>query len=159
MPLLSATLIVCDRLLGEVNGVYTPVRILDLLEYDLLPDLPPERQTLPANILAMLRFNAEDDGQHTVQLGATRPDGTEANLGDALPIDLRDIALVRPSPIKSVMVTVDLRIVPRDGIHTIRLLLDGEEVARFAFAIARRVMTQATERESLQAAQDTSQRS
>src|SRR3954451_11757727 len=145
MPLLSATLLVCESTLKESNGVYSAIRVSDLLNYDLIADLPLERQTVAANILGVLRFSPEDADNHVAELFAMRPDGTEAALGQS-PLTLGSLTTPNPNTAKTVYVLVDLMIVPRDGIHRIGLRLDGQQVAAFAFSMARKV-TESSEHE------------
>lgn len=124
MPLLSATIFVCESVLKESNGVYTAIRISDLVEYTVIPDLPLERQAVQTTFFGVLRLGPEDNEIYTARIRAIRPSGVESLLGEPVTIQPANVTAVRPGTTKTQYIVGDVRVVPPAG-HSLRCSAGG----------------------------------
>jgi hypothetical protein len=132
--LISARLLICEKILVEMDGVLSAIRLVDVFYFSAPPEIPREQIVVPMFILATGYFLSPDDSKHSLELRLIRPDGestaffTQNDVVAALP----GIAGVPRgfSVVASVSVAAK-----QIGTHYVSAVLDGEEVARGAFTL------------------------
>jgi hypothetical protein len=137
---LSASLILCEKILNEADRVLSAIRIADLFYIHSVPDVSPENQAVMVNILVMCKFPTDDNSTHVVTLRLARPDGTEKDVdfGQPLEFSLASIVPVPPGSPRGFNVIGPWGVkATHMGLHRLRLLVDGEEVAHVVFTLAR----------------------
>lgn len=136
MALLSANILVCERILVEKDQVPTLVRVVDLFfvspETPKSPDgkLPPMAMSLYASVV----LTADDDDEHEVSIDLVRPDGSIS------PINTTK-QKTAPSRLehthRTMLFAVQVGVNPtHHGDHEVRLTFDGEKAASAWFAIS-----------------------
>src|SRR5579872_1646075 len=136
MPLLSLNLIICERILSESDGVLSAIRISDLFEFVLAPELPLDRQGVPISVLVVAKFSADEVGKpHLVQLRLVRPDGETTDMGSPL----GGILVVSKAGVMGMNVIAPAFIIPKQiGMHFVHCHLDGAFVAKAPFTLSPR---------------------
>jgi hypothetical protein len=151
MALLSANCVVCERALQEVDKVLSAIRIVDIFYTAVVPDVPIDQQVVAMTVLGFLRFTADDDDNHTVELTIVRPNGDAT----AVPI-VSNYSIpkgsVENSP-KALYVHGQIGVSPKQfGLHHVVVMLDGREVTRNQFTLEERsptpVLPNSVEKES-----------
>jgi hypothetical protein len=131
-PLLSAAF-TCERILHEVDGVLTAVRIVDTFTISD-PDSSP-KSLLKAWILVGFR-SGEAEGTYTVSFTIRPPSGQSSPLGPAAPIELKGGA-------HGATLIIELAIDVRDmGVYWIDVLLDTAVVTSIPITLRRAVSEQ-----------------
>jgi len=123
--LFSGTIIVCDRVLQEVNGALSAIRIADLLT---IRSVPTEIQ---AHAIILIKSNLASS-HHLFEMTAENPDGEIAPatpLKEDLYIDMRSRTELGTKP--GAQIVMDLRIAANNiGTYILRALVDKVEVAK-----------------------------
>ena len=138
MPLISATLLCCEKILNE-EDVFSAIRLSEVF---VCPPLPPgvlpERAFVEVHILAMAKFNIEDEGTHTAELFLIRPDGETIPLGIQMKSDLSTLTPKIPVAPRGLTILAQFAVLQKQmGVHYFILKVDKEEVARCVFTLHR----------------------
>jgi hypothetical protein len=132
IDIISATILTCDRLLREADGVFSAIRIVDLVYVS-----PGASDDATVEFFALIIVKAmPDDNEHTVTVVHRRHDGTDNTINEhKRRIKPHEHLANVPTGFN---VQVQLNITVRSlGTHYLRLLIDGQETAKAAFSIAR----------------------
>jgi hypothetical protein len=139
LELLSAGVFICEKVLREIDGVASAVRIVDIFyAEDPLPDLPVDvkfGQLVQAH--AFISLKAKPTGlAYPVVVRLEAPDGETKDL-DPLSVEFSSTpGLDAPT---GASIDVQLNIATQTlGTWMLRVLLDGKEVARAPFSILKR---------------------
>jgi hypothetical protein len=140
MAFISADCLVCERVLQEADGVFTIIRVVNIFTLTPLPGIPVE--ALPASLcfFASVRFSSDDESKHTISLKVIRPSGEEKEQ-PALTDQQIPVGKIPEMP-RSVALLARMGVAPKEfGIHQIVLIVDGSEVARAQFVLAKSSVT------------------
>ncbi len=133
---LSATLLICDRLIEEKDDVFTLVRLIDYFRVSVKPDFPIEQQVVKLRAFINLKTTPEDNSQHTILLRVIRPDGATGVAVPETPVELKTKVPATPLGIN---LGVQLDVVPRImGTHYLVLVVDGKDAAWAQFTLQSR---------------------
>lgn len=136
MPLLSATLLVCEKMLQEVDGVLSAIRLGDLFILEQA-DAAVQRAAR-FWIVAIVKFHPDDIGQHVGVLRLIRPNGEATDLKTVEP-QLGELEVRFPGTPRGFNVLADMTLSAQQmGTHYLTLTIDGQEVARTAFTLIER---------------------
>lgn len=134
--LISVYAIVCERALQEQDGVVSAIRIVDVFYVEPVPDIPVEKRAIGITILASGRVAPEDDSEHTLEFFLVRPDGESTRLGEPSTGRYKSKVPGAPGGFNAIL---QIGVIPRVmGLHHVRVMLDGVEVARAVFTLAER---------------------
>ena len=138
---LSASVLICERVLQEKDGVLTLVRVADLF-HALPPKSEADYSIVEMRLVITCKFPTSDLSEHLVEVKLKRPDGNvlSANLstnGSPFRINLgilpippiegvpRGFTIALPWGVKALLT----------GLHEVMLLTDGEHVASYFFML------------------------
>jgi hypothetical protein len=131
--LVSAFVIICERLLVEKDDVQSAIRIADLFQFQKIPGAPSEDPVVPITVIIQARFTPDAEPTHTLELRLIRPDGETKTIGEPVTLTMAakfpDVCTGYNS---GAIFGVAARI---NGIHYVTFLIDGEEVARAPFSL------------------------
>jgi len=136
MAFMSADCLVCERVLQEADGVSTIIRVVNMFTATPLPGIPIEAIPAPICFFATVRFSSDDESKHTITLTLIRPSGDE----NERPVltDQQIPAGKIPEMPRSAILIVRMPVAVKEfGIHQIVLKVDGNEVARTHFVLAK----------------------
>lgn len=127
--LVSINLISCERVLNEIDGVLTAVRIVEVFQFQLSDGVAVENQAIPVTVLVIAKFDFASIGKsRVVQLRITRPSGETAKVGEPHEIVLQTKNTDVPPGFNLI---AGFGIIPKQmGLHFVGCLIDGDEVAR-----------------------------
>lgn len=135
----SVNLIVCERVLAELDSVVSAIRIVDLFWVgEAPPDVPIERTAVKISFLGMARFKL---GAPTIkcsfQFKLIRPNGEESLLLDPFELEVGPTVDGTPAAVTHM---INVGVVPRVlGLHYAAFIFDGVEIARTSFTLLRPV--------------------
>lgn len=140
MPLsddiISASALLCERVLRETDGVVSAIRVVDLFQFIRLPEVPIDNQGVDMRILVLMKFKETSLGPCRVGFVLTRPDGT---LGEP---QYTEVSLVPPTtPYTHVGLTLSVQVVvipKQEGAYYWTILLDGAELTKVPFTLLER---------------------
>jgi len=133
MKNLYASIVICERVLNEVDGVLSAIRIADLFFFSIHPQIPIEQQAVPISAVVSVRVLEIDDLDHSVQLKLIRPNGEESAVGEPVKVKISQKFSGAPGGINSI---ANLGIVPKQmGQHRLVVIFDDEEVAETIFTL------------------------
>lgn len=124
----SAYLLVCEKILNEEDGVPSAIRIVDICYFSAYEEIPVERRLVRVGVLGVLKSAENDVTERTLEVKVDSPDGKEIPV-----VPPQKVKLDRriPEAPGGHTLSLDLHIRARKpGTHIIKMLLDGEEVAR-----------------------------
>src|SRR5947209_20335432 len=84
--LVSVSAIVCENVLQEVDGVHSPIRIVDVFFIQPIRTLPLEKQIFQIRALVISKFKPGDTSEHLLELQLIRPDGSVVPAGEPLKV-------------------------------------------------------------------------
>jgi hypothetical protein len=126
-PLLAAA-VTCERVLREVDGVITPVRLVDAFAVSASEGMP--RLLVSMWILIVFK-SGEARGSYSVSLVMRPPSGEAAPLGQSMPIELQGGA-------HGVSLAIELAVdAKEEGLYWIDVLLDQEHVTSMPVTLRR----------------------
>lgn len=132
----SACLLVCEKVLTEGDDVVSAIRIIDICYYTAHPDIPVERRLVRVGLLGILKSSDDDDTERNLEVRVTTPDDQDLQVVPVHRIKLN--RRIKEAPGGNTL-CVDLHIrARRSGTHVLRMLLDGEEVARTSVTLLER---------------------
>jgi Family of unknown function (DUF6941) len=133
MSLLAATMLACERILHESDGVVSAIRIIDILTFTPSEEVPIERQRTPVHVLARVLTSADDEAEHVVRMSLVRPDGKRVEMGEAFR------GAIPPPKVAGVprglTINAQIDVVPTEGTHWIVASFDGEDVSRTPLSV------------------------
>lgn len=136
--LISAQLILCEKVLVEKDNVHSVVRKVDLFYVSALPSGQDDQVLAKMSVLASARFQNMDNSEYNLSFGVLYPNGQRASLPSQT-VKLKDLDLKFKDLPKGVDVTLELAVpVNQIGMHWMQFLVDDEEVARTWFWILSR---------------------
>lgn len=137
MPMMPiSTVLTCERVLTEGDGVMSIIRMVDLFYFVLKANVPIEEQPVYLTVLAIVRVPSGDDEEHTFQIQLIRPNEERTVIGDPLKAKLGPKISGAP---RGLNLVAKIGVVPKQtGIHYISLLFDGVETTRTAFTLVER---------------------
>lgn len=134
--LLSIDAFICEKVLAEQDRVLTAIRIVEVFNVVIFPDVPLERQGPMMNVFISGKVPPEDDAEHSVDLFLVRPNGETRQIGDSLKSKMKSDIPGYPGGFGIVLPLV---VAPKQmGIHYISVKFDGEEVRRVPFILIER---------------------
>jgi hypothetical protein len=126
----------CERVLQEIDGVLTAVRIVELLQLHLPEGIEIEKQVVPITILVIGKFDLTSSGKNrVVQLQITRPNGEVTKVGE--PHDVAPQSKSDDIPPGFNLIAGFGIIAKQLGLHWVSCLIDEEEVARIPIILQR----------------------
>lgn len=134
MPLLSLNVLICEKLLVEQDNVISAIRIVEVFNIPVNPEVPLDRQGPSMVILASGKVPPDDESEHWVELFLVRPNGESSAIGESL-------RSVFPGQAQSDFprgFTIGFHLVvlaKQMGTHYIVVNFDGEEVRRVPFIL------------------------
>lgn len=135
MKNVSASIVICERVLNEVDGVMSAIRLAEIFNLAFPPQTPIEQVVLPIAAAITVRLLEHDELEHSVETKLFRPDGDEATVGE--PIKSK-IAQKVPGVPGGINIILNLGVkATQFGLHSIAVFFDQEEVARAYFTLAR----------------------
>lgn len=130
-----AFVVICERVLNEVDGIVSAIRIADVFTLQALPAIPVEQQAVPVGAVISVRLLEHDDLDHWAQVKLIRPSGEESVIGETPKAKIEQKLAGAPGGFNFV---VQLGVIPKElGLHSIAVLFDGEELARGFFTLLR----------------------
>ena len=134
--LLSASLILCERVLHEEDGVTSAIRIVDIFYVPKKPEGAPEN-ILPlaqAHGLVNLKAEPNHEQEHELEFRTINTVGEVQSLGP--PMKIKFTSRVGPQSPRGVTADIQLNVlVKRFGTCFLCVHLDGDEVLRTPFTI------------------------
>lgn len=126
-PLLTAAF-TCERVLHEVDGVLTAVRIVDSYT---ITGTPAAARTLVRPWMVIIFKSGDARGTYAVSFAVRRASGQVSALGTPIPIELKGGA-------HGATLSIELVIeVEEDGVYWVDVLLDGERVTSMPLTLRR----------------------
>jgi hypothetical protein len=139
---ISASILVCEKIMKETDGVSSAIRIVDLFFVPEMPELPPTiRGMIDFQLHIAIRADPTDTTKHRVGLKIIDPTGKIDPIGQ----DVEEEFTSRHGDDVPKGITVNATVhfqVKHMGTHCISLVLDGVHVARVPFTLARPPSTQ-----------------
>jgi hypothetical protein len=138
MAFLSATFVICERALREVDGVISAIRLVDYFmapPAEALADIPPDRQAIVLTVVGKIRISHDDSSEHEIVLTLVRPNGEESpnTLVSGQPVPVANF----PESPRQVWVIAQVGVAPKQyGEHYFKVIFDGDEVTRVYFTLA-----------------------
>jgi hypothetical protein len=130
---LSANVLACERVLEETDTVYTLVRVFDAIAFNPPPGIDTAQSVIPMWVLAIAKCSPGYTGKHEVLLNLIRPDGEITPLGDPSEVEAGSKI---PDAAGGFAVKAQIGLLTKQtGVHYFSLMLDGQEIARFAFTL------------------------
>lgn len=136
---LGATLILCEKILNEADGVISAIRMVDLFYIAKVPAVPPEQHAAVMTVFVSCKFPSDDVSTHVVSLKLTRPDGTvkDVDFGMPLEVSLADIPVKVPGAPRAFNIVAPWGVkATHMGLHRLTLFVDGEERTAAVFTLA-----------------------
>jgi hypothetical protein len=134
MAFLSATCIICERVLRETDNVLSAIRIVNVFTVQPIPDIAIELQATPISILGTIQFSPDDEANHSISLVMIRPDGEESEM----PLTSEQVVppSIFPEMPRAAVLLVQLGVLGKGfGVHKVVLKSDGVEVVRAQFLL------------------------
>ena len=78
--ILTANLIICEKVLAEDDGVHSIIRMVDLFRFKPIETKPNEKAQIELTTIAIFRLEPSDDTTHLVELWLVRPSGLEVRV-------------------------------------------------------------------------------
>jgi hypothetical protein len=136
--ILSATALVCERVLLETDQVASAIRIVDVFTVAIAPDLPPDAAPLiQTYVLAVMKSVPGHTGEHAMRLRLINTVGESSTL-------IEDQAKFEAKPGQeelphSISIVAQLNLsVKRFGTCYVCIDIDGEEIARTPFTVVQK---------------------
>jgi len=130
---LAATVLVCESVIEDKDGILSAIRILDVAEVRIPHNVPPESRLINFRVLAVAKFRVETPLNGIAELKFTRPSGETTNAGiDPMPFS------IDPNPEAPVGININASIsfvAKESGIHKAALWIDGMEAAYTVFTL------------------------
>lgn len=134
MAFLSASCLICERILREADNALSVIRLVGLFSTRPHPQIPIEQQGVPVGALGIVSFSPDDDTKHIISATLIRPSGEETDMGLMAdqPIPLGII----PELPRTVHLVMQLGVFPKEfGVHALVIKVDGTEAARSQFVL------------------------
>jgi hypothetical protein len=138
--LISASALLCERILNEKDEVLSAIRIVDIFN---VPEVPAEAPTgsLPlvqAYCLVIIKTQSGYHGQHLIQIKLLNMKGELSNLGEAANTDVAARPGMGDDVPGGATIAFQLNIAVKNyGTCYVCVYLDGEEIARAPFTLQR----------------------
>src|SRR5688572_6790043 len=87
---IQTNLLICEKVLTEVDAVNTAVRIADVFRVKPDPDIPAEKRPISIAALFTARFSPDDDSTHALEVKLERPNGDIVIIGGMEPTRLQE---------------------------------------------------------------------
>lgn len=126
-PLLSAAF-TCERVLHEVDGVLTAVRIVDSYTVSAVD---ADAKVLVKPWIVVIFKSGAAQGTYSVSFRMRPPSGPPSVLGDAIPIELRG------GPHGATLAIELIAEVKEEGVYWVDVLLDGDLVTSMPITLRR----------------------
>jgi hypothetical protein len=135
VTLLSASALICEKVLNEADNVLSAIRLVDIFKFVPVPNVPVEQRPVVITILVITRFMAAEGSEQTFDLELVRPNG------ETRPIGERFVAKIIPNEVPGapagVNIVVQIGVIPKQmGLHFVRVLFNGNELAKASFTLA-----------------------
>jgi len=136
MKKIFASAVVCERILNEIDGVASAIRIADVFTLRMADSNQiHETPVIPISLLVSIRVVEYDDRDHFTQVVMIRPDGEETPFSE--PMASKIIQRVSTVP-GGLNFAIQVGVIAKQwGLHRIKVLFDGEEVAEAIFTLLR----------------------
>ena len=117
--------ILCERVLIEGNGLFSPIRILDRMTVTRLPGTPTDTEPPPVSLTYMVMFRVGNvRGQHQVAVRLRTPSGLRQ-------ADITQTVLFEGDDERGVTTLVPMNLkLTEPGLYWFELLLDGDMVTK-----------------------------
>ena len=137
IPLVSASLTICEKVLLESDGVRSLIRIVDLFSVGPpIPNLPEEIQVLEITVAGFFRLQPDDDSVRSVELHLIRPSGEERLIG--VVSEMSAPPNEHGSP-RGFWLQAQFGLVPSEmGVHYLSAKMENIEVARAHLTLVRK---------------------
>src|SRR5690348_13105773 len=86
---ISASALICERVLVEADGVMSAIRIVDIFEANFPDSLPEEFRRVKLYVCMTIKANPEHNADHKVQLRMIDTTGELVDLGDPITHDFK----------------------------------------------------------------------
>lgn len=133
---ISVDLTVCEKVLIEVDGVVSAIRLVDIFYVTKVPDLPEKYLAAQMVVVGAIRVQPGDPEEHTIELRLIRPSGKFVTIGEPKKARFESREPQAPGGFDFV---APIGVLAKEmGVHYFVLLLDGQESARAAFTLVER---------------------
>jgi hypothetical protein len=134
MKKIFASIVVCERILNEVDGVSSAIRIADAFSLQFIGQKPSQEiPAVPLSALVSIRLLEYDELDHSTQIILIRPNGEETPLSD--PIIGKIIQRI-PNVPGGLNYAIQIGVMAKQwGLHRFKVLFDGEEIAETIFTL------------------------
>jgi hypothetical protein len=134
---LSASVLICEKVLREDDGVISAIRIVDLFHFWVDPKIPIESQTVKMTLLMRVVLTPSDaQKEHSFDIKLIRPSGETNKLGT---LTAKNVISIYPNIPQGTTINAFLDVVPREeGTHYVVVALDGEDVAKTPFTLVKK---------------------
>jgi hypothetical protein len=127
---------ICEKVLFEQDRVLSAIRLVEVFNVVIFPDLPLERQGPLMTVLINGKVSPADDAEHSVEIFLERPNGEAKQIGDTFKSKMKSDTPGYPGGFG---IVVPMVVVPTQmGIHHISIKFDSEEVRRLPFILIER---------------------
>jgi hypothetical protein len=136
---ISASVLVCEKVLTEQDGVMSAIRIADVFYIPEMPEQPQGSMAIvQAYALIILKSKPGEESEHTLALKLERPDGTLVNVTDKPEVVALKSKL--PGAPGGVNMIAILNLQPKTmGTYMLRAYVDSEEVGSAPITLLRTV--------------------
>ena len=133
--IISASVLICENILQEADGVLSAIRIVDLFRITRNPEVPLDKQSVPMRLLIQTNFRSSVMvGAHHIRLDLTRPDGTITPGPQEVEVIVSPPLV--PTAYQGMAVGIQAGVIPKqDGAHHWTVFFDGEELGKAPFTL------------------------
>ena len=131
---LTASLMICEKILIEKDNVHSLIRMVDLFHIPAKVSADPTVQEfLELTAVSLFKLEADDESTHDVEMWLEGPSGEPRRLGG---IQMKGEANPRGAP-RGFNGRANVSVEAIEGLHLLSVRVDGEEVAKAYFNIER----------------------
>jgi hypothetical protein len=135
--IISASVFTCEKVLREVDGVLSFIRVVEVFYVAPSPEIATDKQAVQMVVVATVRAEpTNDDSEHAVELRLTRPNGDVKKLEGPHSTTINANIPEVPGGF-GIILPIGV-IITQLGTHYISLLLDGSEIAKTSFTLLER---------------------
>lgn len=136
--IISASLLVCEKVLSEKDHVQSVIRIVDLFYVPMNPEIPEQHRVALMYLFLHIKSYTNDDSEQIIRFEITRPSGEMKVIGDPIKTSFASVWDDKTVPGGTTAV-LQLYVTGKElGTHFVRAFLNDEQVAQAIFTLAAR---------------------
>jgi hypothetical protein len=140
MKFISASLLICEKVLEEKDETVSAIRLIDNFRIASQPPSSPKKTedtVVRISALGIMKVDDPDTAEHVVELLLERPSGEGVRLGGKMPYTFPkppEDAVV--PPLLGINLRIEFGLVAKEmGRHCIVMYFDGGEISRAPFTL------------------------